>query len=154
MDTKIETKFQSSLVLKEVFVEKTIFTRNVAVPLQGKLVFDFNHEIEEKELDEVHVRLHGEVKNDEGSIEVSATIFASFIAGFSGDYNDEIKKAVKENSTLAIMFPYLRTQIALVSSQSGINNLCVPAININAYLDAKKKQAEEVPTPKKTMKKG
>ena len=48
------------------------------------------------------------------------------------DLNERILKA----NTVAIMFPYIRSQISLLTTQPGLHPVMLPPMNINALLDS------------------
>lgn len=51
------------------------------------------------------------------------------------DMEKEKKEMVMTKNTISILFPYLRTQITLLTSQPDMMPVVLPAININALLD-------------------
>lgn len=42
-----------------------------------------------------------------------------------------------ERNTTAILFPYLRSQVSLVTAQPDLTPIVLPAMNINAFFDKK-----------------
>ena len=44
-----------------------------------------------------------------------------------------------EKNTLAIMFPYLRSYISIITTQPGMNPIVLPAMNIIALVNDQKK---------------
>ena len=48
---------------------------------------------------------------------------------------DEYERILKAN-TVAIMFPYIRSQISLLTTQPGLHPVMLPPMNINALLDS------------------
>ena len=53
------------------------------------------------------------------------------------DMNERILKA----NTVAIMFPYIRSQISLLTTQPGLLPVMLPPMNINALLDTTEEDA-------------
>ena len=45
------------------------------------------------------------------------------------------KEYILKRNTVAIIFPYIRSQITLLTAQPGMNAIVLPPININALLD-------------------
>lgn len=43
-----------------------------------------------------------------------------------------------QNNAVAIMFPYLRSQVTLLTSQPGMSPIIIPALNINKLLQQEK----------------
>ena len=46
-------------------------------------------------------------------------------------------------NAIAILFPYVRSNLTNITSQSGIETLILPVINFNALLDEQRKKLEE-----------
>lgn len=46
-------------------------------------------------------------------------------------------------NAIAIMFPYLRTQVTMMTSQPGTIPVVIPAININSFLEKQNKKILE-----------
>lgn len=60
---------------------------------------------------------------------------------FSCEDPDQNRRDVLlKKNTLAILFPYLRTQVSVITMQPGMNPIIIPPINIEAVFD----QAENV----------
>lgn len=49
--------------------------------------------------------------------------------------NPEVKEQLLKKNTVAILFPYLRSQICLVTTQPNNVPITIPPININALFD-------------------
>ena len=45
------------------------------------------------------------------------------------------KEIILRRNTVAIMFPYIRSQITLLTTQPGMNAVIMPPINVNALID-------------------
>lgn len=48
---------------------------------------------------------------------------------------DEIKEDVIQKNTVAILFPYLRSEVTLITAQPDFIPIVIPPININALLE-------------------
>lgn len=60
-----------------------------------------------------------------------------------------IEKTDKENyeqlikaNTVAIMFPYIRSQVSLLTTQPGIQPIMIPTMNINALIEGNQGEKE------------
>ncbi len=78
--------------------------------------------------------LKGE-KKEEYTFEISLTGFFSF----SGDQNanDELKNDLIRKNTVAIMMPYLRSQLSLLTAQPEVDCVILPPFNINKMMEDK-----------------
>lgn len=53
---------------------------------------------------------------------------------FSVSEDSALGKKVLANNTIAILFPYLRSQLTLLTSQPGFEPVILPVMNINALM--------------------
>lgn len=122
----------STLKMNNLYVRQCSFER-----IQGEFT-DF----------ELQLSLNKEIKtNDDGTYEVILSVVLTnaphefnlqiTIAGnFTVDATAEkIEKELIEKNTVAIIFPYLRSQITLMSSQPGMKPIVLPPLNVNALLE-------------------
>lgn len=71
------------------------------------------------------------VLNEDGKYRIEVEISGLF--RLSED--SVLGKKILENNTVAILFPYLRSQLTLLSSQPDFEPIILPALNINALLN-------------------
>lgn len=59
------------------------------------------------------------------------------------DINNSLDEKTKENlvkkNTVAIMLPFIRSQISMLTSQPGLSPIMLPITNVNDLIDEKKK---------------
>lgn len=51
------------------------------------------------------------------------------------DMPDETKETIISKNTLAIMMPYMRSEISLLTAQPGVESVVLPPMNINKMVD-------------------
>ena len=78
--------------------------------------------------------LKGE-KKEEYTFEISLTGFFSFSG--DQDVNDELKNDLIRKNTIAIMMPYLRSQLSLLTAQPEVDCVILPPFNINKMMEDK-----------------
>ena len=71
-------------------------------------------------------------KKDEYTFEISLTGFFSFSG--EEDTNDELKNELISKNTIAIMMPYLRSQLSLLTAQPEVDCVVLPPFNINKMM--------------------
>lgn len=49
--------------------------------------------------------------------------------------NDLLRESIMNKNTVSILFPYLRSELTLITSQPGIEPIVMPPMNINAMFD-------------------
>ncbi|WP_286669915.1 protein-export chaperone SecB [Thomasclavelia cocleata] len=134
-DKKLE---KSSLQLLNLFFEKIEFLRTG------------NHKDNEEAISEKETKfkLNSTISTDENDTfyKVKLTIFGekietykfeiSIVGIFTFDMQEPIDKEVKETvinkNTIAILMPYLRSQVSLLTAQPGIDCIVLPPFNINS----------------------
>ena len=47
-----------------------------------------------------------------------------------------------KSNTVAIMFPYIRSQVSLLTTQPGIQPIMIPTMNINALIEENQSEEE------------
>ena len=52
---------------------------------------------------------------------------------------EQKKNDMLEKNTLAIMFPYIRSYVSIITTQPGMNPIVLPAMNIIALVNDQKK---------------
>ena len=88
---------------------------------------------QEAEIYRVTLILKGD-KEDEYNFEISLTGFFTFSDGVEVD--DQTKKTLINNNTVAIMMPYMRSQVSLLTAQPEMECVVLPAFNINKMVNA------------------
>lgn len=66
------------------------------------------------------------------------TLSCSLVGLFEVDDGLTEANAYLQNNAIAIMFPYLRSQVTLLTSQPGMSPIVIPALNINKLLPQEK----------------
>lgn len=74
-------------------------------------------------------------KPEEYTLEISLSGFFSIVN--DDDLDDETKKALVTKNSVAILMPYLRSQISLLTAQPDTECVVLPPFNINKMLDKK-----------------
>lgn len=72
-------------------------------------------------------------KLEEYTLEISLSGFFSIVN--DDDLDDETKKALVTKNSVAILMPYLRSQISLLTAQPDTECVVLPPFNINKMLD-------------------
>ena len=130
-------KFQESksiLVLNKTIIDKLVFERfsDDICRIEKEEPITFNHQISPMEKSIFKVTVGILLKSDSKyNIEVQVSGI------FELTEESIIGKKLLENNAVAILFPYLRSQLTLLTSQPGFEPVILPVMNINALLDNK-----------------
>lgn len=72
-------------------------------------------------------------KKDEYMLEISITGFFSF--SVSEEIDEALKNSLLSKNAVAILMPYLRSQITLLTSQPEVECVVLPVFNINNMME-------------------
>lgn len=135
----------SVLSLHQILIDKIVFERNDdCSKLPDNMSFEFNSKLCYAD-DKENYRLIVDVALGNGA---DKDIFMNVVMSgfFSFDTDSELDQTYKEKliqeNTLAIMFPYIRSVITTITSQTGIQPVILPLINIVGLLEQQKMKEE------------
>lgn len=74
-------------------------------------------------------------KKEEYNFEISLTGYFSFST--DEKINDELQNELITKNTIAIMMPYLRSQLSLLTAQPEVDCVVLPPFNINKMMEEK-----------------
>lgn len=116
---------ESVLKLKRIYFNELNFSRkdveknNIDVFVERKQFTNSEYEI----------TLNLIISNNEEKYQVNVSIVGIF--EFSEDLDEVTKDIIVEKNTISILFPYLRSQVTLLTSQPDIKPMIIPPLNIN-----------------------
>ena len=122
----------SVLKLNNLYVEHCSFDRSSEQVSDSKLQLSINRNNELLEDDTHKIILNVRLSNSLKEFLIKITLVGLFSVSSS---TEKMKDTLLEKNAIAIMFPYLRAQVTLLSSQPGMNPIIIPPINIIALLD-------------------
>ncbi len=98
--------------------------------------FTFDHHLDKIDENKV-VAAHFTVKitNDDGTFSLFVEMVGEFEIDDTSDLNDTTKRTLFEKNTLSIMFPYMRSEITLLTSQPQMMPIIIPPINIHKFFE-------------------
>ena len=120
---------KSDLIIKSMFFSDLMFKRSESKEHKINIQNSLGVEYEELSKNEIIVKIRYEGKSDDMSIDVVAVINGKFeLTNYQELQPDVIDYLLKVN-TIAILIPYLRSQVVLLTSQPGFNPIQIPIIN-------------------------
>ncbi len=126
---------ESFLKLENLVFDKINFKR-IDFKSNSELEFNFSVQIKtnDKESYRVELAVTGN-KENEYNFEI---ILLGF---FSIDKNvdPELKEDIINKNTIAIMMPYLRSELSILTAQPGVDCIVLPPFNINQMVDGSKR---------------
>lgn len=134
---KIDNKIKSVLKLENLIINKIEFERGLQDIDQNELSVKINHNISFIKEDEIHrVDLMVAIEDENELFRLKLNLSGFFFVDME-NIDEEMKESLLKRNTLSILFPYLRTQISLITTQPGMKPIILPPININALLENK-----------------
>ncbi len=129
MENKEEKSWLSVLKLKQVVFDRLLFERygfQKSEDVQLKVGVAINKGSE----GEYRVSLKVEaIKNNEYTVEITITGY------FMIDETYPQKEEILKKNTVSILFPYVRSELTLLTAQPDTEPIVLPALNINAIID-------------------
>lgn len=123
-------EIKSVLSLQSLCFNKILFERR-GLMNQNNISFEIQVDIEKKmtgNLYKVTLILRGD-KKDEYLIEIALTGIFSFADG--NTLTKEMEETLIQKNAVAIMMPYLRSEVSLLTAQPEVECVVLPPFNIN-----------------------
>lgn len=122
---------KSILTLRQTVIDELSFERfsDEVTRCDDNGVIKFHHQVDSLEESVYKVSL-GVSASAEGKYDIKVQISGIF----SLSEESVLGKKVLANNTVAILFPYLRSQLTLLTSQPGFEPMILPVMNINALM--------------------
>lgn len=120
----------SVLQLEKLYFDECTFKRNDDLSIgENGISYDYNYQRTITRMDDrtYRVSLRGNVISKDQAIEVHARA----VGVFSVDSEDRrVKNQLISKNTISLLMSYVRSQIILVTSQSGLPPIVLPVVNI------------------------
>lgn len=128
--------FKSTLNLDKLVFDKIHFER-IGFKNDNQLNYSFESNVAKKNDAEIYrvTLIYKATKESEYYMEISLTGFFSF--DNEQEISDELKNHLVNVNAIAILMPYLRSQISLLTAQPEVDCVVLPPFNINSMLESK-----------------
>lgn len=133
-EKSIIKKSESILSAKSIYIEEMSFSRNEH---NGNMV-RFNESALSKSVDMIDENLYKcslELEMSSESEDAKLQVKVSGIFSIETLIDEDLKMILVTKNTMAILFPYLRTQVTLLTAQPNVETVVLPPVNINALLE-------------------
>lgn len=131
---KKEQTIQSVLQMDKIVFDKIEFKR-LGLSSDKELELEIQSSISQRQDAEVYritLVLNGN-KPEEYIFEISLTGF--FTIESNDELTEELKNTLLTKNAVAILMPYLRSEVSLLTAQPGVECVVLPAFNINKMLE-------------------
>ena len=116
---------ESVLKLKRIYFNELNFSRKDV----EKSNIDVEVEKNQSTDNEYEITLNLSIANSEEKYTVNVSIVGVF--EFSENADEVTKNIIIEKNIISILFPYVRSQVTLLTSQPDIKPMIIPPLNIN-----------------------
>lgn len=128
---KVRSDYESPLVLEKIEITESTF-RKKDVSLEGlELSVHVEHNVKNIGEDGYEIILSTTVSDEYENIFVNVKGKAIF-------RTQQKNMDILEKNTIAIMFPYIRSYISIITTQPGMAPIVLPAMNIIAMINVQK----------------
>lgn len=140
---KLSQDHESVLNMEGLYFKNVEFNRNDEKPDYSDMVINFRHA--ESIIDENKRDIVLEVKLGYPEKPDVFNLFVSLVGrfGLTSDFPEELRDMLFKKNAVAIMFPYMRSQLTLLTSQPGMDPFVLPPLNIAKLLESEKESEQE-----------
>ena len=126
----IVNKYESPLVLKGIEITEASFKKQTTDVNDLELRLDVGREVKSIEHNTYEVIWETTISEKDDMLSVYVKTRGVF-------YTEQENLDMIDRNTIAIMFPYVRSYISLLSTQPGMQPIVLPAMNILAMMQDK-----------------
>lgn len=131
-----ENVISAALNMEYIAFETIEYHRDISqnLPISQTYSMKFMRDVQENpETQKYKVSLTAEIwSNDSDVVSLKIKIYGIFACQYE---DPKVKDQLLAKNAVAILFPYLRSQISLVTTQPNNVPIMIPAVNINALFD-------------------
>lgn len=102
---------------------------------QYSMSIHIDYSVDVDDSNRVRITLDSKFTNKEKSIVVNLETVGIFQL-INMDMSDENYEQLVKTNTVAIMFPYIRSQVSLITTQPGLEPILIPPINVDSLLNS------------------
>lgn len=135
---------KSDLKIKNIYFSELMFKRSENIEHSTNIHNSLGVEYNELSVNEIVVKLRYEAKSDDMSISVEAVINGVFELSNYQELQSDIRNYILKVNTIAILTPYLRSQVVLLTSQPGLNPIQIPIINAESLYRISQNKTNEL----------
>lgn len=128
---KVRSAYESPLILEKIEITESTFRKKDVSLDELELGVRVEHSVESIEEDEYEILLNTTVSDENENIYVNVKGKAVF-------RTQQKNMDMLEKNTIAIMFPYIRSYISIITTQPGMPPIVLPAMNIIAMINDQK----------------
>ena len=129
---EITNQNKSIMQLTNLYFKNISFSRE-KLNIDDNLKIFFYHEIRKKD-NYTYFVLSVLINDENNALKLSVELVGTFAFSNSENVNKNLYDNLINKNAIAILFPYLRSQVTLITSQPNMTPIILPPININTLL--------------------
>ena len=126
---KIQDKHNSTLTMKSLYIKNFSFTREKIID-NSELEMSLIPNIKIINEDEAEFEISLMLYNNQKQFDLSISIFAAM-----QKKKGELDWGILKSNVFAIIFPFLRSQVSILTSQPDFKPILMPVVNINKIFE-------------------
>ncbi len=128
---KVRSAYESPLILEKIEITESTFRKKDVSLDELELGVRVEHSVENIGEDEYEIVLNTTVSDENENVYVNVRGKAIF-------RTQQKNMDMLEKNTIAIIFPYIRSYISIITTQPGMPPIVLPAMNIIAMVNDQK----------------
>ncbi|HCO28084.1 MAG TPA: preprotein translocase subunit SecB [Lachnospiraceae bacterium] len=129
---EVRSKYESPLILDKIEIVESTFRKKETSLENLELGVQVEHNLTKIDEDRYEVILLTTVSDKDEKVYVNVKGRAIFST-------EQENMNILEKNTIAIIFPYIRSYISIITTQPGMEPIVLPAMNIVAMINDQKK---------------
>lgn len=127
----------SILRMEDIYFPNFNFRFNKENNKNIELDINYNINVENTEDAKTKVTIETIITNKDDllSLDIVCIGIFSLDDNYDNIFDEKMKEDILHLNTISIMFPYIRSQIALITTQPGLNTIQLPIIDVNKLLN-------------------
>ncbi|MCR4875028.1 MAG: protein-export chaperone SecB [Clostridia bacterium] len=124
-------EFEGKLQMKDFCFPNITFKRKVQLRANMNLKIDIKASYDKLNNKEQIVTIKTTIADEQKNIELEVDAQATFELINADVLNEESQETLLNVNTIAIMMPYVRSQVALITTQPGLTGIQIPIVDAN-----------------------
>lgn len=142
--TKINANdVKSELEMLRLFFPEYSFKYDGSKISSLKVSYTVNFAVNKDIKDQMQITILTVINSPENSLSLNVTAVGEFKLHNYDNFSEQNVEIILKRNAVAIMLPFVRSQVSLLTTQPGMSPILLPPVDVNAMADANRKQAEE-----------
>lgn len=132
---EVVSKNKSVLALKNIFFEELYFKRSEIVN-ETSLGVEYSVGFVDVDSTNFKVKIVTNIFTELKEVEMRIVAVGDFTIDNFKNYDDETMESIKKQNTVAIIMPYIRSQVSSLTSQPDFTPVLLPTVDVTELLQS------------------